>query len=89
MREKLIQAGLLGLDEKMESGPDILTAWKILSRLGHPGRYGGRSQDGLHEYLIVNSKTGSLLASGKGSTVEAAMCEASIAARAPEGKLPG
>lgn len=84
MRERLIRAGLWGMGEKMGSGPDILSAWSRMSRLGHPGRYAGRTQDGLHEYLIVNPRTGSMLASGKGNTVEAAMCEASIAARTLE-----
>lgn len=84
MKERLIQTGLWKTGERIEPEPDISSAWRIMSRLGYPGRYGGRTQDGLHEYLIVNPRTGSLMTTGKGISVAAAMCEASIAARTLE-----
>ena len=82
MRTQLIKVGLWDDREKGEPGRDISSAWSVLSRLGCPGRYGGRTQDGLYEYVIVNPKTGSLMTSGKGVTLAVAMCKAALAARA-------
>lgn len=81
MRTQLINAGLWDDAEKGEPGLDISSAWSVLSRLGCPGRYGGRTQNGLYEYVIVNPKTGSLLTSGRGVTLAAAMCKAALAAK--------
>ena len=81
MRTRLIEAGLWHDSERGEPGGDISSAWSVLARLGCAGRYGGRTQDGLYEYVIVNPETGSLLTSGRGSSLPAAMCEAALAAR--------
>ena len=84
MKERLMEVGLCREGEEIIPNGQISLAWKILARLGYPGRYSGRSQDGLHEFLIMNPVTGSLLATGKGNSVEDAICEASIAARLSE-----
>lgn len=84
MEERLMAVGLCKKGEKIIPNGQISLAWKILARLGYPGRYSGRTQDGLHEFLIVDPATGNLLASGKGNSVEDAICEASIAARLSE-----
>jgi hypothetical protein len=89
MKTKLISVGLWGHQEKGEPGKDISSAWSILSRLGCPGRYCGRTQDGLYEYVIVNPETGSLLTSGKGITLAMAMCDAALAASTLERAHPG
>ncbi len=87
MRNRLIELGLWDQQEGLQPENDISAAWRIVSRLGYPGRYGGRALDGRYEYLIVNPRTGSL-ASGKGGSVTAAMCEAAIAARSLDRNLP-
>lgn len=80
MKEKLINAGLLRADENFDYEPDITSAWSIMSRLGYPSRYGGKTQDGYSEYLITDPISGALLTSGKGRTLERAMCEAALRA---------
>jgi hypothetical protein len=89
MKTKLIEVGLWDHREKGEPGRDISSAWSILSRLGCPGRYCGRTQDGLYEYMIVDPKTGSLLTSGEGITLARAMCDAASAASTLEIAHPG
>ncbi|PLX81209.1 MAG: hypothetical protein C0616_05395 [Desulfuromonas sp.] len=81
MEKRLMEVGLCQKGEEILPNGQISFAWKILARLGYPGRYSGRTQDGLHEFLIVDPATGNLLATGKGNSVEDAICEASIAAR--------
>lgn len=66
----------MSIDEDTEI--NISHAWSILSRLGYPVRYGGRSPDGSHEYIIINPCTGDFLATGKGVTLEGSMCEAAL-----------
>lgn len=80
MKSQLIDVGLWRTGEQGEPGGDISSAWRILSRLGCPGRYGGRTPDGLYEYVIVNPETGALLTTGRGVTLEVAMCKAALAA---------
>ena len=80
MKERLIKAGLLRAGETFDSEPDITSAWSIISRLGYPGRYGGKTQDGYYEYLTTDPTSGVLLASGRGTTLEKAMCEAALCA---------
>jgi hypothetical protein len=80
MKEKLIKAGLLRVGETFDTEPDISSAWSILSRLGYPSRYGGKTQDGYREYLITDPTSGTLLTSGKGRTLESAMCQAALSA---------
>ena len=77
MRARLQQAGLWPNED---NGPEIniSSAWKILSRLGLPARFGGKSQDGSYEYFIIDPHTGDLLAVGKGMTLEKAMCAAAL-----------
>ncbi len=84
MKKRLIEAGLWSQKEGQEPESDISSAWRVVARLGYPGRYGGKAQDGLEEYLIVNPRTGNLLASGKGASITVAMCKAAIAARAQD-----
>lgn len=79
MKYRLQEAGLWCGEEGSEI--TISTAWSALSRLGQPSRYLGRAQDGSHEYGIIDRFSGDLLATGKGMTVEKAMCEAALNAR--------
>jgi hypothetical protein len=77
MKFRLQQAGLLrNKDDDLEI--NISLAWSLLSRLGCPARYGGRAQDGSHEYIIVNPHTGDFLATGKGVTLARSMCESAL-----------
>lgn len=80
MKTKLIQAGLWQKDEA-ELELNISTAWSIMAHLGYPGRYAGKAQDGSYEYLILNPLSGELLASGKGSSLESAICAAALNAQ--------
>lgn len=63
------------------SEEDITMAWRELSRLGLPYRYGGRALDGRFEFLIVHPRTGATITSGRGRTVIQAMSEAALAGR--------
>ena len=81
MKLRLQQACLLN-DEETDPEINISLAWRILSRLGYPSRYSGRSQDGSYEYVIISPQTGDFVATGKGLTLETSMCEAALNARA-------
>lgn len=80
MKSRLQQAGLLCTEDD-GSDINISMAWSILSRLGCPTRYGGRAQDGSHEYVIINPKTGDFLATGRGGSVASSICEAALKAK--------
>ncbi|WP_432821804.1 hypothetical protein [Trichloromonas sp.] len=81
MKERLIAAHLLDQTDATPPELGILDAWKVLSRLGSPCRYGGKSVDGLYEYLVTNPQNSHTIATGKGSTIPAAICAAALAAR--------
>lgn len=76
MKTRLKKAGLLSVDDDAEI--NITHAWSILSLLGLPARYGGKSPDGSYEYIIINPRTGGFLATGKGRTLEGSICEAAL-----------
>lgn len=80
MRTQLIKAGLWDQGESGNPESDISSTWRVLARVGRPGRYVGKTQNGLYEYVIINPETDALLPSGKGSTLTMAMCEAALAA---------
>lgn len=61
---------------------DISTAWSALARLGFPGRFTGRTQDGSYEFAVINPTTGSLMTTGTGRTLETAMFDAASRAGA-------
>lgn len=93
MKERLIAAHLWNQESAGDPGHSITAAWLVLARLGAAYRYGGRTQDGRFEYLIVNPENGGLVASGKGASIPEAMCEAALAAQhklsaAPLDSLP-
>mgnify|MGYP001418030644 CR=1 FL=1 len=78
MINRLQQAGLWSKPGHDEI--DIVTAWSILSRLGLPSRYGGRTPDGAHQFVIVDPVTGALLTFGTGLTLEISICDATLKA---------
>lgn len=77
MKSRLQKAGLLFNDDA-DPEINISVAWGALSRLGYPARYSGKAQNGSYEYVITDPQTGSLLATGKGVTLERSMCEAAL-----------
>jgi hypothetical protein len=77
MKSRLKQAGLLCSDNDIRD-IDISLAWSTLSHLGYPARYGGKAQNGFYEYVIVDPRSGTLLATGQGETLEISMCEAAL-----------
>lgn len=81
MREKLIAANLWNRENTTNPGQSIIAAWEVMCRLGEACRYGGKSLDGCHEYLIIHPADGRLLASGKGASTPEALCAAALAAR--------
>lgn len=81
MREKLIEAELWDATDQRNPTQDVICAWSVLSRLGAPYRYGGRTPDGRLEYLVLNLAGGEVVASGCGATPAEAMCRAALAAR--------
>jgi len=77
MRYLLEQVGLWR-NEEGDPETNIASAWSILSRLGLPARYGGKAQDGSHEFIITDPRTGNFIATGKGLTLEKAICAAAL-----------
>lgn len=81
MRRKLIEERLWDEADGRNPAEDMICAWSVLARLGAPYRYAGMAPDGRKEFLILNTRDGSVLASGRGATSAEAMCEAALAAR--------
>jgi hypothetical protein len=81
MKSRLRKAGLIELQDDV-TGIDISVAWSTLSHLGCPARYGGKAQDGSYEYVILDPRSGALLTTGQGETLELSMCEAALNAAA-------
>ena len=81
MEKRLIDAQLWSRGDGQLNEQDCNDAWQVLSRLGAPYRFAGRSCDGLWEYLIIHPKTGDVVATGRGELSPLAMCEAALAAR--------
>lgn len=77
MKYRLKKAGLLCSDNDIPD-IDISLAWSTLAHLGYPARYGGKAQNGFYEYVIVDPRSGTLLATGQGETLELSMCEAAL-----------
>jgi len=81
MEKQLIEENLWSPAEGPSPAQNITAAWRVLARLGAPGRFVGRTQDGQYEYLIADARDGRMLASGKGESMPAAICAAALAAR--------
>ena len=81
MKLRLRKAGLIGAQDDV-TDIDISVAWSTLSHLGCPARYGGKAQDGSYEYVIVDPRSGALLTTGQGETLELSMCQAALNAAA-------
>ena len=79
MKSRLKKAGLWGNND--DTKIDISLAWELLSRIGLPGRYGGKAPDGSYEFVIIDPTTGAYLTTGKGQTLELSICEAAINAK--------
>lgn len=80
MKVRLQKAGLWA-SQNDDPEISIKLAWSVLSRLGLPGRYGGKAQDGSFEYVITDPFTGKFIATGRGSTLEWSMCDAALNAQ--------
>ena len=81
MITRLKNAGLL-FSYNNDPEIDISVAWSTLSHLGFPARYTGKNLKGYHEYVILDLKSGNMITTGHGSTIELAMCEAALNAMA-------
>jgi hypothetical protein len=81
MRERLIAAELWDSRNPGDPSQSILAAWQVVSRLGAACRYSGMSPDGQKEFLILEPRTGALLACGRGRSTPEALCMAALAAR--------
>lgn len=81
MEQRLIDAQLWSLGDGHLNEQDCSDAWQVLSRLGAPYRFAGKSCDGLYEYLILHPDTGDVVATGRGDSTPRAMFEAAIAGR--------
>ena len=80
MVHRLRKSGLLQPQTK-ELEINISLAWDILSRLGLPARFGGKSLDGAYEYIVIDPSSGNIFASGRGTSLEDSMCEAALDAK--------
>ena len=80
MEQRLINVRLWSRDDGQLNQLDCSDAWQVLSRLGAPYRFAGHSRDGLLEYLVLDPKTGEVIATGRGESTPLAMFEAAIAA---------
>lgn len=81
MRTRLIKAGLWQDEEQGAPEREITSAWRIMARLGYPGRFGGKTPHGQYEYFIIDPANGGLLTTGIGESLEAAICEAALSAQ--------
>ncbi|MDO3377729.1 hypothetical protein [Geoalkalibacter halelectricus] len=81
MRDELIRVKLWDEGDGRNPTQDMVCAWSVLARLGAPYRFGGRAPDGQVEYLVLDPADGHVVASGRGTTPEEAMCCAALAAR--------
>lgn len=81
MEKRLIDARLWSQADGPVNEQNCSDAWQVLSRLGAPYRFAGKSADGLFEYLVLHPQTGDVIASGRGKSSPRAMCEAALAAR--------
>ncbi|WP_303722898.1 hypothetical protein [Malonomonas rubra] len=79
MEQRLIDARLWSLGDGHLNEQDCQDAWQVLSRLGAPYRFSGKSCDGLFEYLILHPDTGDVVAAGRGESTSLAMLEAALA----------
>jgi hypothetical protein len=77
MKSRLKNAGLF-FSSDADPEIDISVAWSVLSHLSYPARYGGKTLSGLYEYVVIDPKSGNLLSTGQGATIERAMCEAAL-----------
>jgi hypothetical protein len=81
MREKLVAERLWDADDLTDPAGSVEAAWRVLARTGAACRYIGISPDGQQEMLLVDPRSGGLLASGKGPSTAAAICQAALSAR--------
>jgi len=81
MEKRLIDAQLWSSGDGQLKDRDCNDAWQVLSRLGAPYRFAGKSFDGRYEYLILHPKTGDVIATGRGESTAQAMCEAALAGK--------
>lgn len=81
MEKRLIDAQLWSHQDGHLSEHSYSAAWRVLSRVGAPYRFSGKSCDGQFEYLVLDPKSGAVVATGRGDSSSKAMCEAAIAAR--------
>jgi hypothetical protein len=81
MRQQLIDANLWDRNNGSDPLQSITGGWTVLARLGAPGRFGGKTGDGQFEYLVVDPRSGSPVACGRGTSLQEAMCQAALAAR--------
>ena len=55
MEKRLIEENLWTPEQGPSPARSIIGAWALLARLGAPGRFVGKAQDGQYEYLIRNN----------------------------------
>ncbi|MGD9018712.1 MAG: hypothetical protein PVF84_00590 [Desulfuromonadales bacterium] len=77
MKTRLKKAGQLCSDKDLPER-DISLASSTLAYLGDPAPYAGKAQNGFDESVIVDPRSGTLLATGQGETLEISMCEAAL-----------
>ena len=81
MRVRLIAEKLWDGNDPLDPARNISAAWKVLARVGAACRYLGLNPEGEHEFLLVDPKSGDLVASGHGRSTPEAMCMAALKAR--------
>ena len=81
MEKRLIDAQLWSQADGHLTEQDYGAAWRVLARVGAPYRFSGKSCNGQFEYLVLHPQTGEVIATGRGKTSTAAMCEAALAAQ--------
>lgn len=80
MREKLVAQNLWDVNDLTDPAGSVEAAWRVLARTGAACRYIGVSPDGQQEMLLVDPRSGGLLASGRGPSTAAAICQAALSA---------
>jgi hypothetical protein len=78
MREMLVAENLWDGNDPADPAGSVSAAWKVLARLGAACRYIGLSPDGQREILLLDPRSGGLLASGRGGCTSEAICRAAL-----------
>jgi len=84
MEKALSEAHLWQLEDGSFRAGSILSAWRVMARLGQPYRFSGQGPRG-YECQVYDIQSGSCIGLGQGGSCAEAMCLAALQARRSSG----